>query len=161
MSTAIYLLPPVEMFPADTAGAEVFPAVQVVPLVGLQTQTVLRLAGVRLAGEPGSEVCRAPVQPDQGTTLEAAAQPDQTQVGPDRQQGEAEPELSHLSPLHHQRHELVLLAGVEGGHLAPSVETITVAVREMLPGQQAETNIAVAEPTRVTLLQTFRSGGKG
>ena len=78
MSTAIYLLPPVEMFPADTAGAEVFPAVQVVPLVVLQTQTVLRLAGVRLAGEPGSEVCRAPVQPDQGTTLETAAQPDQT-----------------------------------------------------------------------------------
>ena len=71
---------------------------------------------------------------------------------------------SDLSPRHHHRHELVLLAGVEGGHLTSSVETVAVTVGQVRPAQQAETNIAVSVPARVfrvTLLQTFSSGGGG
>ena len=72
------------IFPADTAGAGVFPAVQVVPVRAQQTQTVLGLERVRLAGEPGGEVCWTAVEPHQRAALEDSAQPGQTEVGPEK-----------------------------------------------------------------------------
>ena len=72
------------IFPADTAGPEVFPAVQVVPVEAGDADTVLRLLRVRLAGQPGGEVSVAAVQPHQRTSLENSAQPGETEVGPDK-----------------------------------------------------------------------------
>ena len=89
---ALYLITdspePVIIFPADTAGPQVFPAVQVVPgrpdVPALaEADTVLQLVRVRLAGQPGCEVSGAAVQPDQGVTQEHSAQPRQAHVGPD------------------------------------------------------------------------------
>ena len=70
------------IFPTDTAGPEVIPAVQVVPgrargPAQAQADTVLHLLGVRLAGQPGGEVRGAAVQPGQVLAQEHSAQPGQ------------------------------------------------------------------------------------
>ena len=75
------------IFPADTAGPEVFPALQVVPgrpgVPGqAEADTVLHLAGVGLAGQPGGEVSGAAVQPGEALSQEDSAQPGQAHVGP-------------------------------------------------------------------------------
>ena len=72
------------IFPADTAGPGVFPAVQVVPVRAQQAQTVLWLERVRLTWEPGGEVCWSAVQPLQRAAMEDSAQPGQTEVGPEK-----------------------------------------------------------------------------
>ena len=100
----------VVVFLADTAGAQVLPAVEVVPgwrgVPGeAEADTVPPLLGVRLSRLPGEEVDLAPIQPAERVGEKHSAKPAEGQV----------------LPPHEEREEVVLLTGVDGGQLATTV----------------------------------------